>query len=152
MAVQRTSHPRLRAAARPLTFPGGKEHMHLTPREVKYIARIRKREQSWRWQRWVCLVFSLLIVVCSFGFLFLAFKAVREDLPGSAMLFSIGFTKAHFYLLIGAVALGLTTRYWRGNMDRALLLKLIDQCNSPDIPPTTTVQPTANREDAGGHG
>lgn len=126
--------------------------MQLTPRELRYIEAIKRDEGRRRWYRWVSLFGCLAILVGASGLFYLGFKVAQDDLYDGAILFSIAFTKAYFYLAFGACMLGMTIRDWNGNMDRILLLKLIESSNSQPPDPNRTGQPTPTCTDAGGRG
>ena len=104
--------------------------MNLTPSEQKMIARLRKKQQTWRSGRWWFLIGGLVIVAMNLGALISIYKIEHADLAWT-FLFLFSFP----IILIGAGAgsamIGISIRDWQRNTTDTLLLKLLGEQNSP---------------------
>ena len=107
------------------------EPMQFTQQEEKLVKRFRKQERQWqRWHRWIFMVvgvFELGSVAFYVSILLRLLKPVGES-PDSndVLLIAILVTKLFINLAIGCWLLVVAFRDWHGNVNRMLLLKLLD--------------------------
>ena len=108
--------------------------MQLTPREVKMVARLRKTERLWPRLRWAVLgagIFAWAV----YGYI--AFSIcdrlqsadAGHDSFGSYVWlagFAMMWPKCLLGFVVGTCLIVLAIRDWHGNVNRVLLLKLLD--------------------------
>ena len=103
--------------------------MQFTPRELKLIERLRKQERKWPRTRWI------LIGMAAFGFaiygyvaymLFSTLDSKTFSPADSALLFAVFWPKALLMMVFASWFIVLAIRDWRGNVERMLLLRLLD--------------------------
>jgi formate hydrogenlyase subunit 3/multisubunit Na+/H+ antiporter MnhD subunit len=105
--------------------------MNFTTRETKMIEQLRKYERQWRWARWMVLVMGTLSAGLCITFGFLLSGLIAESQAGNfdaqtVFLIMLLWTKCCFYLLFGTWCLATVCFKWRGDVNRMLLLKLLD--------------------------
>jgi len=105
--------------------------MNFTPQEMKLLERLRKRKRQWRWGRWFLLVIgiSCLGLCVVFGFLLHSLLAILDHglfNPSMVLFILLIWTKCCFYFVFGILCLVRVTLDWHGNVNRMLLLKLLD--------------------------
>ncbi|MHB8522927.1 MAG: hypothetical protein ACYDH9_19500 [Limisphaerales bacterium] len=105
--------------------------MELTPQETKLIARLRKQDRQWLWVRWLLLAMGVFfIALCSlFGYLLhsLVSESGRDHLDSVTVFFIVLiWTKCCMYFLFGVGFVILACTKWHGDVNRMLLLKLLD--------------------------
>ena len=104
-------------------------NMQFTPTEAKLIERLRKQERRWPRTRWMLLALA--------GFAFAAYGYIAYQMfsrldsskfpnQDSALMVAFFWPKCLVGLLFGAWFLSLAIRDWKGNVNRMLLLKLLD--------------------------
>ena len=103
--------------------------MEFTPREMKLIERLRKQERRWPRTRWILLGMAGFASACSLYVAHLLFGALDSDNWGSAvsaLLFPILWPKVILMACMAGAFIGLAIRDWHGNVNRMLLLRLLD--------------------------
>lgn len=111
--------------------------MQFTPHETKLIERLRKREKRWPRDRWIILTGAALTLV---GYAYVLFRLIAmlksdsfTDLPGAtALIVAFLWPKCLFGFCLGSILLGLAIRDWHGNVQRMLLLKLLEEQQKKD--------------------
>jgi len=103
--------------------------MQFTAQESKLIERMRKQERRWPRTRWI------VVVMAAFGFAFYGYAAYflfstldSETLSpaDTALIFAFFWPKALLMLILASAFIALAIRDWRGNVERMLLLRLLD--------------------------
>src|SRR5215467_4326985 len=105
-------------AARQIRSP-----MTLTETESKLVCRIRKREGSWRWARWIVLLLGLLMM----GLASLFLGALWQELKGEQlvrMLVAVMAPVCSLFLLAGGLCVAYVAICWKGRTAAKLLLRL----------------------------
>jgi hypothetical protein len=102
--------------------------MQLTPEEMKFVERLRKREQQWPRNRWIILTVGIFSIACYSCILIALYQRMDFEHLGSGevLIFALLWPKCLIMLILGAYFIGLVIRDWRGNMNRRLLLRLLD--------------------------
>jgi len=105
--------------------------MNFTAQEMKLLQRLRKRERQWRWVRWLLLVTGIFCIgLCAmFGFLLHSLIDVSDHGQfNTTMVFFmlLIWTKCCFYFIFGVWCLATVNQNWHGDVNRMLLLKLLD--------------------------
>jgi hypothetical protein len=103
--------------------------MEFTPQELKLIAKLREQERRWPRRRWILLgmaAFSLVVygVVAHYLFSTLDFRIFSP--ADSAMLVAVCWPIILPMVLVAGAFLALAIRDWQENVQRMLLLKLLD--------------------------
>jgi uncharacterized membrane protein HdeD (DUF308 family) len=106
--------------------------MQFTPKEEKLIKRWRKQDRQWRWLRWVLLAGGAIGVVnlllCGWVFFPLINRLSAQDHPdvNDVLVIAIFFPKLLVTLGVTTICFAISWRDWNGNVNRMLLLKLLD--------------------------
>ncbi len=105
--------------------------MNFTRQEAKLIQRFRRQNQQWRWMRWLVLVLGVLsAALCAvFGYFLngLIGESEAGHFAGQQVFFIVLFwTKCCFYFFFGIWCLMTVFLKWRGDVNRTLLLRLLD--------------------------
>ena len=105
--------------------------MQFTPRESKLIERLRREERHWPYLRWVMLAIGTLSLIVCTGWGWILYKLVHEgarDHLDSMDVFVIVMlcTKCCIWFVIGVWSVSTAWAKWRGDSNRALLLRLLD--------------------------
>jgi hypothetical protein len=105
--------------------------MEFTPQETKLIGRLRKQQSQWVWARWFCLALGVASVVLCAMFGFLLHSLVSNTGGGHLEPMTVRFivviwTKCCMYFFFAVCFLAMTWTKWHGDMNRTLLLKLLD--------------------------
>ena len=106
--------------------------MKLSDTEREMVTQIRKQEDSLMRWRWLLLLGGILILVID-GFCVAILKRdlVTHDLE-SVLSVAILCPWIFISVAFGAGLIGYVERCWRGNPERRLLLRLIDDLESRD--------------------
>ena len=104
--------------------------MQFTSREMKFIEKLRKDERRWPRMRWLGLAIAILSTINLGLFSYRLYILVKEDRDhlGSAevcMLLFIWTTCVMYFVFTVWFSILVITR-WHGDMNRMLLLKLLD--------------------------
>jgi hypothetical protein len=104
--------------------------MHLTPQETKLIEKLRKEVRHWPRTRWLVLAIGVLctflfIVWCYFLRL-LILETGHQTESGDTFIFALVWTKCCMFLVFATWSFATLWRNWRGDMNRILLLRLLD--------------------------
>jgi hypothetical protein len=108
--------------------------IRLTTKEMKLVGRLRKMERLWPRHRWWLLAGGVFIEL-GYGYLLISMlrhivqeQSVHGGLAQSVLLIDIImlWPKSLLMLFVGAVLIGWTIGHWGGNVNRMLLLKLLD--------------------------
>jgi hypothetical protein len=102
--------------------------MHLTPQEVKFVERLRKRERQWLRNRWIMLVVGLFSLAC-YGYIMVSLydRIDFEHLDLSEVFFfALLWPKCLLMFISGMGFIVWAINDWKGNANRRLLLKLLD--------------------------
>jgi len=110
--------------------------MQLTTRELKLVERLRKQERQWPRMRWFALGTGIFVWAC-YGYILISLfdhlhltETGREDFPPQAwgwlFLFAMFWPKCLIGFAFGAWLIGSAIRDWHGNVNRMLLLKLLE--------------------------
>jgi hypothetical protein len=108
--------------------------MQFTARQIKSVERLRKRERQWRWHRWILLGTGIFAWAC-YGYI--VFDLIQQlqssadandDFMSRMWLFGFAmmWPKCLLGFVVGACLIGVAIRDWHGNVNRMLLLKLLD--------------------------
>jgi hypothetical protein len=103
--------------------------MQFTSQELKLTERLRKEERLWPRTRWVLLGMGVCVYAVWGYVIFLLFDSLNsKDLPRAdqALMFAFIWPTALLVIMVGSMFVALATRHWRGNVQRMLLLKLLD--------------------------
>lgn len=106
--------------------------MQFTPKEEKLIRRLRKQDRQWRWLRWVLLAGGAIGVVNLALYGRLLFPLIdglsAEGHPDvtDALVIAVFFPKLLVIVGVTAICFAISWRDWNGNVNRMLLLKLLD--------------------------
>jgi hypothetical protein len=106
--------------------------MQFTEKEEKLIRRLRKQDRQWRWLRWAWLGSGAIVVVnlVLYGWMFFTLinKLSAPGDPNVNDVFVIAIFFPGLLVSVGVAALcfGTCWRDWNGNVNRMLLLKLLD--------------------------
>jgi hypothetical protein len=105
--------------------------MEFTPHETKLIERLRKEDRQWAWGRWVVLVCGVLcIVMCGLvGYLLYRIISDAGSIPPdskSILVILLFWTKCCMYFVFGVWCFVIVCTKWHGDVNRMLLLKLLD--------------------------
>jgi hypothetical protein len=111
--------------------------MQFTPPELKMIERMRKQECRWPRARWVLLIGSVFLLA-GYGYILarlvmLLLSDSFAEIPGAtALIIAVFWPKCLLGICIGAALIGLAIRDWHGNVQRMLLLRLLDEQQKKD--------------------
>jgi hypothetical protein len=111
--------------------------MEITPRELKKIERLRKLERQWPRYRWIMLVVGIVVNAGYMGLLIFYFheffpaetnsSKFREfDFSVAIFVFALIWPKVLLGFCFGSWYIIVAIRDWHGNINRILLLKLLD--------------------------
>ncbi len=105
--------------------------MEFTTQETKLVKRLRKEQRRWVWARWFFLAIGVAsIVLCAvFGFTLhsLVSDQARVRLNEMSVFFIVLiWTKCCMYFGFAVYYLITTWARWHGDINRTLLLKLLD--------------------------
>src|SRR5689334_8936416 len=106
--------------------------MQFTPTEKGLIEQLRKEERRWPYLRWLMLGIGALSTVLCTGWGWMLYKLVhegsREHLESmDVFVIVLLWTKCCIWLVIGVWSTSRAWAKWRGDANRALLLRLIDE-------------------------
>ena len=103
--------------------------MQLTPRETKVIERWRKQERLWPRTRWILIGLGAAFFAC-YGYLaYLLFSTLDPETfspADSALMFAVFWPTVILMSVVGAKCVVTVVMDWHGNVQRRLLLKLLD--------------------------
>ena len=103
--------------------------MQFTPREMKLIERLRKQERHWPRTRWILLGMAAFILV-AYGYVaYLLFSILDSQTfspMDSALVFAFIWPKLLLMTVMAGAFIALAIRDWHGNVNRMLLLRLLD--------------------------
>jgi hypothetical protein len=102
--------------------------IRFTPQETKLIERLRKQERQWPRMRWMWLVAAVFLMAdCGF-FLLVIYKVLEAEKSSSDNAFIIAFfwPKCLLMFCLATLLIILAIRDWHGNVQRMLLLRLLD--------------------------
>ena len=118
--------------------------MELTARELKQIERLRKQERQWPRTRWIMLGVAVFILAVYGYIFFLCYHGLFPsgnntpafgDLMSRAniLMFALYWPKCLLAYCFSLWLIVVAIRDWHGNINRRLLLKLLDaqQSQSP---------------------
>lgn len=105
--------------------------MQFTPQETKLIEKLRKQNRQWPRTRWLVLAIGLLssIVCGGWGYFvyMLTLASNRSPLDsGDAFIIALLWTKCCLWFWIGMWAFVTVCTKWHGDVNRMLLLRLLD--------------------------
>ena len=103
--------------------------MRFTAQEMKLIERLRKQERRWPRNRWIVVGMAAFILAGSGYIAHLLFSTLDTEIfspTDSALLFALFWPKVILWAGLAGVFVGLAIRDWRGNVQRMLLLRLLD--------------------------
>jgi hypothetical protein len=102
--------------------------MQLTPQEVKFVERLRKRDRQWPRNRWIMLVVGFFALAC-YGYITISMFR-RMDFEHlelhDVLFFALLWPKCLLMFLLGMGFIVWAISDWHGNANRKLLLKLLD--------------------------
>jgi hypothetical protein len=106
--------------------------MQFTPQEIKLVERLRKRERCWPRTRWVLLAAAAFVFVVYAYVLAQLVDGLQSntfsEIPGAmALIVAVFWPKCLLGFCIGFYLVGLAIRDWHGNVERMLLLRLLDE-------------------------
>ena len=118
--------------------------MHFTPAETKLIEGLRKEERQWPLWRWVFLVVGVLSLVCCVLSGWLLYGIVHEGIPNrleamDVFVIVLMWTKCCMWFVIGVSFVIRACVKWRGDANRTLLLRLLDERQAEEIAGSPTV-------------
>jgi hypothetical protein len=108
--------------------------MQFTAREMKLVGRLRKQERQWPRLRWLLLGGGIFFWAC-YGYIVISLidnvhsaETGEQDFLSHAWLFGFAllWPKCLLGIAIGAWLIVVAIRDWHGNVNRMLLLKLLD--------------------------
>jgi hypothetical protein len=126
--------------------------MNFTPEERRLVEGLRKKERQWRVARWILLPGGVVTMTLWGWLLWIVFHRLDSQRPEEAAeMVAFVYPTALFGLSAAAFMMALAIRDWRGNPERVLLLKLLDEhvepCPRPDqASPPASARPTPKRE------
>jgi hypothetical protein len=104
--------------------------VELTPQEIKLVERLRKQNRQWKWMRWLWVVTGLLLIIVGLAYGYIAYlvASLKLDDLESKLIFSVValFNMACLNFLFGVWCVCRAAIKWRGDINRILLLKLLD--------------------------
>ena len=103
--------------------------MQFTATEVKLIEKLRKQERRWPRTRWILLGMAAFAWAAYgyFGYQIVSFVDSQTfDQSDKALMVAFFWPKCLMGFLFGAWFLAVVICDWKGNVNRMLLLKLID--------------------------
>src|SRR3954463_6342505 len=101
------------------------------PQETKLIERLRKQDRQWRWMRWFLLVMGVFSIgLCAMlGYLLHSLITQSEAgyFDGQIVFYIVLiWTKCCFYFVFALWCLMTVCVKWHGDVNRMLLLRLLD--------------------------
>ena len=103
--------------------------MKFTEAELKLVRRLKERERTWRWARWVFLLLGLLMIASSSVFFISVWKELRQE-QLLQMLVAVVAPVCCLFLLVGVMCVGYGLFFWRGRPMTKLLFRLMEGCNA----------------------
>src|SRR6516164_2284918 len=106
--------------------------MQFTPNEEKLIRRLRKQDRRWRWLRWLLLAAGAIGVVNLVLYGWTIFPLIDGlSAPGhpdvnDVLVIAIFFPKLLVTVGVTTMCFSISWRDWNGNVNRMLLLKLLE--------------------------
>jgi hypothetical protein len=105
--------------------------MQFTPQETRLIAKLRKQNRQWPRTRWLVLAIAVLsIFVCvGWGYFVYSLTLASNTSPldsGDFFVIALLWTKCCLWFWIGTWALVTVSTKWHGDVNRMLLLRLLD--------------------------
>jgi hypothetical protein len=106
--------------------------MEFTSQETKLIERLRKQNRQWVWIRWLVLAIGILSTVLCGGFGYFLYLLIKsepgpDNLDSGVVFFIVLFwTKCCMYFILGVWSFTTVCSKWHGDVNRMLLLKLLD--------------------------
>src|ERR1017187_9031447 len=112
--------------------------MQLTPRETILIERLRKDERRWPYLRWLMLAIGFLSLALCTGWGVILYKLVhggsRDPLDSmDVFIIVMLWTKSCIWFVIGVWSFAKAATKWRGDVNRVLLLRLLDEHQQESI-------------------
>lgn len=126
--------------------------MQFTPREMKLIERLRKQERQWPQRRWILLgMAGFASAYCLYVAHFLSGTLGSGDwgAADSALLFAFLWPNVFLMACIAGAFIGLVIRDWHGNVNRMLLLRLLDAQQKESDRDANTASTTAPQTSGG---
>ncbi len=104
--------------------------MQFTARELRLIERLRKQERKWPRGRWYLLVTAILTYAI-YGYIgYYLIETLGSDKiskDDATMMVALFWPKCILMFAVASWLLVLAIRDWHGNVNRMLLLKLLDE-------------------------
>jgi hypothetical protein len=105
--------------------------MTLTEAESKFVRRIRRREDSWKWARWIVLLLGLLMVGLASLFLGALWQELKQE-QLVRMLVAVMAPVCSLFLLAGGLCVAYAAICWKGRTTAKLLLRLVEENDTRD--------------------
>jgi hypothetical protein len=105
--------------------------MQFTRQETKLVERLRKEERCWPYLRWAVLAIGAMSTVVCTGWGYFLYKLAHEDNgghldPSDVFIIALLWTKCCMWFLIGTWSFLTAFVKWHGDVNRMLLLRLLD--------------------------
>lgn len=105
--------------------------MQFTPQETRLIEKLRKQNRRWPRTRWLVLAIGVLSTGLCFAWGYLVYlltlASSRDHLDsGDAFVIALLWTKCCLWLWIGTWSFATACTKWHGDVNRMLLLRLLD--------------------------
>ncbi len=118
--------------------------MQLTPAETKLIERLRKEERRWARWRWLTMAAGGSSFVACTACGWLLYRLVHEGSaerlePMDVFVIVLIWTKCFMWFVIGVSLVSRGCTKWRGDANRTLLLRLLDERRAEKVPGSPTV-------------
>jgi hypothetical protein len=114
------------------------QKMKLTEEETAIIYRCRQKEKMWEtWGRFVAIVigaFNIIYSLVIFAYLsnVKIYHATEKTVQTFHTLGSLASASVGILLGMGILTIGLGIKFWNGNPNRTLLLKLVERMTDQD--------------------
>jgi hypothetical protein len=100
--------------------------MKLTPSEIKMLANLRKQQAQWPTVRWLQLIIGLGTAI-AFACLYVRLSSFMKNDPMLGLAaFAVLSPVLILWVIFGGYKAGQAIMEWRGNPEKTLLLKLIE--------------------------
>jgi hypothetical protein len=104
--------------------------LHLTPQETKLIEKLRKQNRQWPRIRWLVLALGVLstFLFVAYGYFLrlLILESGRQIDSAGVLIFALLWTKCCMYFVFATLSFAIAWRNWRGDVNRMLLLRLLE--------------------------
>src|SRR5258706_5593623 len=102
--------------------------MQFTEQETKLIQRLRRQERLWPRTRWALIGTGVFVAACYTYILVDLYRSLHFDsLPSDeVLLFAIYWPKCLLGMLLAVWLITWPLAHWHGNVNRMLLLRLLD--------------------------